>query len=736
VADLLGWPLIAPPCPQHPDSVVQLDGYFTPTWTQLHRRPRYRCVTPPGTRGHAFSLPISVRQPTELHPDSGAACPHCEHEYDRHEGVKTGRWFVFGQQEIASLLMRVGEGFGLRESSKQLREEIERTNQGAKSKPAFKHINPGETSNQANLAVNYLDAYSPIVVDALLPKTWPRIVAIDSTTLMTRGYRAIRDRDTDPGDGEPEFAAGERKASLKAGTIMFAVDHTTRKGLPFRIAARGGKDVESWRDFFASAAGAPEWVIADLDPAIARAVRETWPKAILLHSRYHLNQLLRKNARADGVPEKAMLEEPVQLKKPIAWSKSRSRLRKYGPHPLMAAIDESQWSPENWAAFKELIEIHIPADHLELRSWIATNEVLIERQWEIIRLHGRIALSTGSVEGKMNELLRGLRSRAGRWQNVRRLNLVLALITLRARGEAREARYAGLIRRHFIAKHNASHLPGENLLGLDTDGRQMSWWRTWQDREQPSLPALVHQSEERTQRRALDDRYVRRRKRLEAWYETVDLRAQYGLAPPPRGRPKRPDWIQLPPSLKGVTIGDIPQLLDEWDWVSNGDLDPFSLPASSKKWAAWRCTITPDHVWEVRISTRAYYGRFCPYHMRVKVHPAESLASFYPQLALEWLSSAKGLRPDQVTHASAEVVTWRCELLGHEWQAPVYSRTSGGTNCPRCFALQNAALTKAGVKRGKAKRDEAVRNQLDERTAEQALSEFVLTFPPPDDEDF
>lgn len=172
------------------------------------------------------------------------------------------------------------------------------------------------------------------------------------------------------------------------------------------------------------------------------------------------------------------------------------------------------------------------------------------------------------------------------------------------------------------------------------------------------------------------------------------------------------------------------------DWVSNGDLDPFSLPASNKSRAAWRCTLSPDHVWEVRVSTRAYYGRFCPYHMRVKVHPAESLASYYPQLALEWLSSAKGLRPDQVTHASAEAVTWRCELLGHEWQAPVYSRTSGGANCPHCFALQNAALTKAGVKRGKAERDEAVRNRLAERTAEQALSEFVLTFSPPDDEDF
>ena len=58
--------------------------------------------------------PVAVRQPTEHHPDSGAACPTCEHVYARHEGVRTGRGFVFGHQEIARLFLRVGEGMSLR----------------------------------------------------------------------------------------------------------------------------------------------------------------------------------------------------------------------------------------------------------------------------------------------------------------------------------------------------------------------------------------------------------------------------------------------------------------------------------------------------------------------------------------------------------------------------------------------------------------------------------------------
>jgi len=92
---------VRPRCPEHPDSRVRLDGYRHCEWSDAHRRPRYRCVTEPGTRGHSFSLPVAVRQPTERHPDSGIACPTCEHVYGRHEGVKTGRGFVFGHAEIA-----------------------------------------------------------------------------------------------------------------------------------------------------------------------------------------------------------------------------------------------------------------------------------------------------------------------------------------------------------------------------------------------------------------------------------------------------------------------------------------------------------------------------------------------------------------------------------------------------------------------------------------------------------
>jgi hypothetical protein len=297
--------IVRPSCPDHPGSRVRLDGYRRCEWSVAHRRPRYRCVTVPGTRGHSFSVPVAVRQPTERHPDSGAACPTCEHVYARHEGVKTGRHFVFGHQEIARLLLRIGEGMSLRAASRELRGSVFRVCHRHDPTRRFRSIRPGQTSRQANLAVNYLDAFAPAVIGALHPTVWPRVVVLDTTTLFTRGYRASR---TEPTEADPSEA---KARSLKAGTILIGLDGTARGARPCLMRVAGAKDTESWTAFFGMLAGTPGVVVADLDPAIARAVRETWPDAILLPSRHHLAAQLRARALADGVPERIRAEAPI-----------------------------------------------------------------------------------------------------------------------------------------------------------------------------------------------------------------------------------------------------------------------------------------------------------------------------------------------------------------------------------------------------------------------------------------
>ncbi len=450
--------IVRPTCPDHPGSRIRLDGFRHCPWSDAHRRPRYRCVTEPGTRGHSFSLPVAVRQPTERHPDAGATCPTCEHVYGRHEGVRTGRDFVFGHAEIARLLARVGEGMSLRAASRDLREHLLR-------------VAEGEASRAANLAVN----------------------------------------------------------------------------------------------------------------------------------------------------------------------------------------------------------------------------------------------STRALEGAIGEWLVPLRRRAGRWQNARQLDLVLGLMTLRARGAAREARYAAIIRREFAVRGNRSHTPAENSLPVETYRgrvRQMSWWRTFHDRAEPSLPALVRAATRHWRARAQADHLVRVKERLaERYVAELDIRTVLGLPTPPSGRPKRATR-RTAASVRGRTLADYPDLVLEWAWDINADLDPARLAAGSHQRVAWRCLLDAAHVWETRVADRTYHDSACPYHMGVRVHPAESLAAYYPWLASEWHPTANDLRPDQVTRASARDVVWRCEA-GHTWTAAVYQRTLSGTSCPDCYRLEAAARSRTGTARARRKRDAA-----------------------------
>jgi hypothetical protein len=594
--------------------------------------------------------------------------------YGRHEGIRTGRDFVFGQGEIARLFLRIGEGVSLRAASRELRDSVFRSAEGG-------------TSRQANLAVNYLDAFAPAIIAALHPVSWPRVLVLDSRSLFTRGYRRTPKRST--GGTTDEAWVGE----LKAGTILVALDGTGRPSRPCLMRVAGGKDTECWKDFLATLEGTPEMVVADLDPAIARAVRETWPDAHLVPSRHHVAALMRQRALADGVPEQVRAETPTALVRPLPWTGERTK--RWTTHPLHAAMLRAQRGPVDWAAFLALVERHVPPERLELRGWIATHEPLIRRGWQIAGRHPELPRSTGALEGSIGEWLAPIARRAGRWQNARRLDLVLALMTLRARGEAREARYARIIRERFGAQGNRAHQAAQGS----------GWWRTWQDHDEPSLPRLVRESDRRWRTRERSDHAARVRERLaERYVAEADLRTRLDLPSPPSGRPRRPQ--PHAGSVRGRGLADYPDLMAEWAWDINCDQDPAQLAAGSHLRVAWRCLLDPAHTWETRVAERTSRGSACPYHMGIRVHPAESLAAFYPWLAREWHPSANELRPDQVSRASAREITWRCEQ-GHEWRAAVYQRTLSHTGCPDCYRLEAAARSRAGRDRARLVRDEA-----------------------------
>lgn len=215
----------------------------------------------------------------------------------------------------------------------------------------------------------------------------------------------------------------------------------------------------------------------------------------------------------------------------------------------------------------------------------------------------------------------------------------------------------------------------------------------------------MREADRRAKKRSADDHAAWVKERLAEHYAAeTDLRVRLGLPAPPVGRPKRP-IARATASVRGRRLADFADLLLEWAWDVNAELDPTRIAAGSHERVAWRCLLNPDHVWETKVADRTYRASFCPYHMGNRVQPAESLAAYFPWLALEWHPSRNDLRPDQVTRASAREVVWRCER-GHEWSTAVYQPTLSRSGCPECYRLEAAARTKAGRERTRRARDE------------------------------
>lgn len=85
--------------------------------------------------------------------------------------------------------------------------------------------------------------------------------------------------------------------------------------------------------------------------------------------------------------------------------------------------------------------------------------------------------------------------------------------------------------------------------------------------------------------------------------------------------------------------------------------------------------------------------------MGIRVHPKESLAAEFKEVAAEWHPTKNGdLHADQVLPGSGKKVWWRC-AKGHDWPAYVFSRTKQQSGCPDCFDERRPEIAKAVARR-------------------------------------
>ena len=107
-----------------------------------------------------------------------------------------------------------------------------------------------------------------------------------------------------------------------------------------------------------------------------------------------------------------------------------------------------------------------------------------------------------------------------------------------------------------------------------------------------------------------------------------------------------------------------PELMDEWDFENNGDLNPEEIAVKSGKRIHWICKkskCSHVHRWSTAVSNRTRLKSACPYCAGQRLCPCDSLASKYPHLAAEWDHESNGnLKPEDVAPGSVQHVYWIC----------------------------------------------------------------------------
>ena len=128
-----------------------------------------------------------------------------------------------------------------------------------------------------------------------------------------------------------------------------------------------------------------------------------------------------------------------------------------------------------------------------------------------------------------------------------------------------------------------------------------------------------------------------------------------------------------------------PEIAKEWHPTKNGKLKPSDVIAGSQRKVWWLCSKGHSFLQSLIKRTKRNYN--CPYCSGEKVlKDFNDFATKYPKIAKEWHPTKNGnLKPSDVTFGSGKRVWWKCPV-GHEYQASVHDRGTGGTNCPICNA--------------------------------------------------
>ena len=149
-------------------------------------------------------------------------------------------------------------------------------------------------------------------------------------------------------------------------------------------------------------------------------------------------------------------------------------------------------------------------------------------------------------------------------------------------------------------------------------------------------------------------------------------------------------------------VSDNAQLMAEWNWEKNIEMNPYEVAYGSHKKAWWKCASCGNE-WMAEVKSRAG-GTGCPNCKGKKISNSKrmvkqnnSLYDCFPDIAKEWHPTKNGtITPRNVNCGTSDKYWWKCKY-GHEWEASVSNRTGGHTNCPKCSGERHTSFPEQAV---------------------------------------
>lgn len=133
-----------------------------------------------------------------------------------------------------------------------------------------------------------------------------------------------------------------------------------------------------------------------------------------------------------------------------------------------------------------------------------------------------------------------------------------------------------------------------------------------------------------------------------------------------------------------------PELVNEWDYDKNVDIDFYNISTFSNKKVWWKCL--KGHEYQDIISNRTKRNNGCPYcsnHQILKGY--NDISTIAPHLAKEWNYDKNiGIDIYKVGAYSNKKVWWKCKN-GHEWEVAPNNRMRA-TGCPKCLSKKKISF--------------------------------------------